>query len=373
MSGTTRKLAARPSGAGGRMALRAHETASSEMKTSANKNIGVLERELTLPATLPPLAPAAPAPAPASANEGVWGKNRVWDFFSADPSSPRASRAASRDSRRACGSRAGKKASAKNKPDFVAFNSNNRRYHYPARTYIPFRSSYVQLDPIYRIFFAGRFLVTAQRESLYLIAKSRPTHAVDSLGLITAEECESAKEAARLLTAGCPKPATCPPPEILCVCCDANAAHRQAIGSPSAFAGLVTEGPFEGSILICTDRLTTVGASTADTLRVVLHEMVHALDYCVNGLIGCTDIACSEVRAYAQSGMCSDPDSLWLKSTGGDPVKCIEQWASASVASHPECATQGPGPSGIPWVRLVWDTCAVSNASSCFTRTPGVR
>jgi len=34
-------------------------------------------------------------------------------------------------------------------PDFVDFNSVNRRYHYPARTYVPFRGAFVQVDPLH--------------------------------------------------------------------------------------------------------------------------------------------------------------------------------------------------------------------------------
>ena len=33
-------------------------------------------------------------------------------------------------------------------PDFVDFNSVNRRYHFPARTYLPFRAIFNQIDPL---------------------------------------------------------------------------------------------------------------------------------------------------------------------------------------------------------------------------------
>jgi RHS repeat-associated protein len=33
-------------------------------------------------------------------------------------------------------------------PDFLAFNSNNRRYHFPARTYFPFRATFSAIDPL---------------------------------------------------------------------------------------------------------------------------------------------------------------------------------------------------------------------------------
>jgi len=35
-------------------------------------------------------------------------------------------------------------------PDFVDFNSVNRRYHYPARGYVPFRAAFLQHDPLLR-------------------------------------------------------------------------------------------------------------------------------------------------------------------------------------------------------------------------------
>ncbi|KAF0240843.1 MAG: hypothetical protein FD180_4739, partial [Planctomycetota bacterium] len=106
---------------------------------------------------------------------------------------PRASRAASRDSRRACGSRAGKKASAKNKPDFVAFNSNNRRYHYPGRSYTPFRSAFMQVDGLARVpnpfiglklgywlDFAGVARVVRE---FYSFVRNNPSVLVDPTGL----------------------------------------------------------------------------------------------------------------------------------------------------------------------------------------------
>jgi hypothetical protein len=33
-------------------------------------------------------------------------------------------------------------------PDFVDFNSVNRRYHFPARFYLPFRGVFAQVDPL---------------------------------------------------------------------------------------------------------------------------------------------------------------------------------------------------------------------------------
>jgi hypothetical protein len=33
-------------------------------------------------------------------------------------------------------------------PDFVGFNFVNRRYHYPSRSYLPFRAAFLQLDPL---------------------------------------------------------------------------------------------------------------------------------------------------------------------------------------------------------------------------------
>jgi hypothetical protein len=32
-------------------------------------------------------------------------------------------------------------------PDFIDFNSENRRYHFPARFYLPFKGTFAQLDP----------------------------------------------------------------------------------------------------------------------------------------------------------------------------------------------------------------------------------
>ncbi|MCE9584591.1 MAG: hypothetical protein K8T20_19040 [Planctomycetes bacterium] len=59
-------------------------------------------------------------------------------------------------------------------PDFVAFNSNNRRYHYPARTYLPFRASFLQADLLIRL---------SGAPASYMIAIGNPARFQDPLGL----------------------------------------------------------------------------------------------------------------------------------------------------------------------------------------------
>ncbi len=60
-------------------------------------------------------------------------------------------------------------------PDFVDFNSVNRRYHYPYRTYHPFRSAFAQVDPLLT---GGIFNVRSKTHALL-----RPTLHADPLGL----------------------------------------------------------------------------------------------------------------------------------------------------------------------------------------------
>jgi len=63
-------------------------------------------------------------------------------------------------------------------PDFIAFNANNRRYHFPRRAYLVFRAAFIQVDP--QLF--GR---PSRRASLllpYSYVQGRPTYAVDPYG-----------------------------------------------------------------------------------------------------------------------------------------------------------------------------------------------
>ncbi len=61
-------------------------------------------------------------------------------------------------------------------PDFVDFNSVNRRIHYLARTYVPFRGSFVQVDPLLND--SRRQLAVTQAYALPV-----PTFAMDPTGL----------------------------------------------------------------------------------------------------------------------------------------------------------------------------------------------
>jgi hypothetical protein len=71
-------------------------------------------------------------------------------------------------------------------PDFVDFNSVNRRYHYPARTLVSFRASFLQSDPLVR------FVLSSQLGHLvrYGFADCSPSVDVDPTGLLTWEDCQ---------------------------------------------------------------------------------------------------------------------------------------------------------------------------------------
>jgi RHS repeat-associated protein len=64
-------------------------------------------------------------------------------------------------------------------PDAVAFNSQNSRYHFPARTYIPLRANFIQIDPL-AIGNPGR------NQGLYLYAMANPLIRIDPDGRFSA-------------------------------------------------------------------------------------------------------------------------------------------------------------------------------------------
>jgi hypothetical protein len=64
-------------------------------------------------------------------------------------------------------------------PDFVDFNSVNRRYHFPARFYLPLRGMFGQLDPLVRRLLA--------RVAPYAYVAASPTSSPDPTG----EQAES--------------------------------------------------------------------------------------------------------------------------------------------------------------------------------------
>jgi hypothetical protein len=74
-------------------------------------------------------------------------------------------------------------------PDAVAFNSQNNRYHFPARFLLPTRGVFARVDPL----LFGRFpkLQNVEPILLYQYVLSNPTLFTDPFGL---EECEPPRE-----------------------------------------------------------------------------------------------------------------------------------------------------------------------------------
>ena len=151
-----------------------------EKKTSVKENIGARvesSRRRRLSLSRWPRRPRRRA-------RGVGGKTRVRDFFlvgrvfaAAEPPQPL-------DSRRGYGDFDRDFASGTLDPDFVAFNSNNRRYHYPARAYAPFRSSWFQTDPLRRAL-SQRIAASLTGRSPFHFVGARPTISTDPSGLET--------------------------------------------------------------------------------------------------------------------------------------------------------------------------------------------
>jgi hypothetical protein len=67
-------------------------------------------------------------------------------------------------------------------PDAVAFNSQNNRYHFPARFYLPFRATWGQRDPLVLLLDLLNFQTPL---SCYTYVGGRPTETVDPLGLMS--------------------------------------------------------------------------------------------------------------------------------------------------------------------------------------------
>jgi hypothetical protein len=68
-------------------------------------------------------------------------------------------------------------------PDFVAFNSENRRYHFPHRTLVAVRGGFLQLDPLVQSAEPSSRRVLVR----YALCASNPVLMVDPTGL--QEEC----------------------------------------------------------------------------------------------------------------------------------------------------------------------------------------
>jgi hypothetical protein len=197
-------------------------------------------------------------------------------------------------------------------PDFVGSLSVNRRYHYPARTYSPFRSSFLQVDPLLLANAANAGIESLAGES-YVFVANAPALALDPIGLeITDAQCHQAIDEAyekvhteqrwadvERMSSGFFSP-ECPPPTILCACCNDEPRIPRIAGGMEWTTGQGTQ-----KIAICIDRVpaTTPLAHVSET---VLHEVMHWYDQCVKpqGVDPCSWSACKEIRAASTSGEC---------------------------------------------------------------------
>ncbi|MCE9584593.1 MAG: hypothetical protein K8T20_19050 [Planctomycetes bacterium] len=249
-------------------------------------------------------------------------------------------------------------------PDFVAFNSNNRRYHYPARTYVPFRAAFALVDPLCR----DRVTYKSDAEGLplasYIFVRNAPTLAVDPLGLnITDEEClASAKRLIKEMTkefnwgpGGCVPDVTCK------WCCQDHA----------GMAG-VTDLT---KITMCIDHIPS--GSTPDEIdQYVRHEFAHAADHCkgfnrypsatitdwgLKEMADCEEKACREIRAYSFARQC-DTNGVLLPGNA-DRKACVI--ASAMISMGTLCA-----PLTARIVANVYDRCVVPEGATALPKFP---
>lgn len=187
--------------------------------------------------------------------------------------------------------------------------------------------------------------------NLYLYVRNLPLSKVDLLGMaIAGSECEKARNsllngemvksvpgisATKLINA-IKSDANCTVPSIICGCCDANG---QFDGNARNSAGIIT---------ICTNSIRSVSY----LYGTIVHELIHAYDSCKGtDFSKCEQRACSEIRAYKNSGQCQVGGAnrlrmrsritnmrgqyYWYYET---EEECLKRSARASTLRDPICA-----------------------------------
>lgn len=228
-------------------------------------------------------------------------------------------------------------------PDFVAFNLNNRRYHYPARTYIPFRQAFLQLDPLLlgatpRRRGSGILAVSAG----YSLAGARITVSADPTGLeIAPEFClsefrraeQSMPDVIHFLNTNSNR-ARCSY-KLLCECCSSDRDRKVREGTMWGDYR-VAEGAGNGwEVVICTDRIPGEKERPGAMFELARHELVHALNVCLGAAGGgCEDQACNEIMAHSFSGACKDGGSI--RGPYGTEKICVMEEAKRSLGDDCE-------------------------------------
>lgn len=164
---------------------------------------------------------------------------------------------------------------------------------YLSRNYDPLTGRWLSRDPLHQ-----------DGYNLYAYVRNQPMSKVDLLGLaISGSECEKARDSllngdmakyvdgrnAAALISAIRSDANCTVPTINCGCC--NAAGQ--------LEGSTRDG--SGTITICSNN----AISASYVYGTIVHELIHAYDSCKGtDFSDCEQRACSEIRAYKNSGQC---------------------------------------------------------------------
>ncbi len=166
--------------------------------------------------------------------------------------------------------------------------------------------------------------------NVYAYIENDAINIVDPHGLMSLQACSNAlaraeknRKAKKLLQAIASS--GCPSPSITCKCCKGS-------------EGAQTD-PKTGNIVVCANNINDEGSVKAGTIVIedVVHELVHSLDRCLKKdcFSNCKCRACSEIKAYDQSGQCAKGGSL---RAGFKTYRaCIKHYAWESTKVDKNC------------------------------------
>ena len=124
--------------------------------------------------------------------------------------------------------------------------------------------------------------------------------------------------------------------------CGTDAPQFHFACEPCDNAGVV--GRFDSAgrrLQLCSDNIEKFKLSSAHVERTIMHELVHAYDWCRVELDpgDCDHVACTEVRAAHLSGDCDFSTELERRNVGfkAQGAACARRRALLSVQAHPHC------------------------------------
>lgn len=149
--------------------------------------------------------------------------------------------------------------------------------------------------------------------------------------------------------------------EFSCEPCQKAAEGDASAPAPAQHLGLFTVNPETNKkkIFICEENFSEEAAGrmgTSAVRRTVLHELIHAYDYCrvKFDLNNCDQLACTEVRAAMLSGDCTFVSEATRMNFGiaGQGAVCAKRRAILSLEANPVCQ-----PTAKEAVDRVFDKC----------------